>query len=330
MEKLIEQFPANIEEALQIANNASFKSPKNTIKNVVICGMGGSGIGGRLVSNWVLNEIKVPVQCFHDYVTPTYIDENTLVIASSYSGNTEETLIFVEQAKSQGAHIIGVCSGGQLEAFCRTNDLDCIVVPGGNPPRTALAFSLVQLTNILNKLGLISGIALQQIESARQLLVSNNLNIKKEALKLAEFLNTKAVPVFYAETPYEAVLVRAKQQFNENSKVLCWTHVIPEMNHNELVGWGGGDDRFAAVFFDTEDLLARNKKRVEITLEVIVSKTKLLTIKAKGNNQIERSFYLINIVDWASFYLAELNNVDSIEIKIIERLKSELANFSDK
>lgn len=329
MDKLIAAFPTNIEDALLIAKGSTFRSPENPIRNVVICGMGGSGIGGRLVSFWVQNEIRVPVQSFHDYTAPEYIDKHTLVIASSYSGNTEETLFFVEEAREKGAHIIGVCSGGELKDYCFKNQLDCVVVPGGNPPRTALAFSVVQVSNIFIKLGLVSDNILRNIATGKTLIREENKHIREEALKLAEFLKG-TVPVFYATSVYEAVLVRAKQQFNENAKMLCWTHVIPEMNHNELVGWGGGDSRFSAVYFDTNDLLPRNEKRVEITLDVVQSKTKLLTIRAKGNNLVERSVYLIHLVDWASFYLSELNKVDAFEINIIDKLKSELANFQEK
>lgn len=329
MDKLIAAFPKNIEEALLIAEKATFKTPENTIRNVVICGMGGSGIGGRLVSFWVQNEIRVPVQCFHDYSAPAYIDQYTLVIASSYSGNTEETLFFVDEVKEKGAHIIGVCSGGELQEYCTKNNYDCVIVPGGNPPRTALAFSLVQVTNILTKLGLISNTVLSNLASAQHLIEQKLEHIQSEAKTLAAFLKG-TVPVFYATSLYEAVLIRAKQQFNENAKMLCWTHVIPEMNHNELVGWGGGDNRFSAVYFDTKDLLPRNEKRVEITCEVIASKTKLQTIHAEGTNLVERSIYIIHMVDWASFYLSELKQTDAMEIKIIDRLKSELANFEEK
>ncbi len=326
MDKLIADFPNNIEEGLLIAQKSVFKTPNNPIRNVVICGMGGSGIGGRLVSFWVQNEITVPVQCYHDYTAPAFIDKHTLLIASSYSGNTEETLFFVEEARVKGANIIGVCSGGELKEYCQKNQFDCVIVPGGNPPRTALAFSVIQVTNILTKLGMIADTSLQQIASAKQLIEQKNIEIRKEALNLAEFLKG-TVPVFYATSLYEAVLIRAKQQFNENAKMLCWTHVIPEMNHNELVGWGGGDDRFSVVYFNTNDLLPRNEKRVEITCEVVSKKTKLMTINAEGSNLIERSIYLINLVDWASFYLSELTQTDAMEIKIIDRLKSELANF---
>lgn len=326
MDKLIAAFPKNIEDALFIANNTQLKTPNNKILNIVICGMGGSGIGGKLVSLWVAKDLKVPIQIYHDYEVPAYIDENTLVIASSYSGNTEETLFFVEEARLRGSHIIGVCSGGKLQEFCNTHNFEAIIVPGGNPPRTALAFSVTQVSNILVKLGLISDSILTDLASSKVLIESCEATIKQKAKQLAAFIKD-TVPVFYATTPYEAVLTRAKQQFNENSKLLCWTHVIPEMNHNELVGWGGGDNRFSAVYFDTKDLIDRNLKRVEITLEVIEKKAKLLVIEAEGKTAIERSIYIINLVDWSSFYLSEMKQEDAMDIKIIDHLKSELSNL---
>ena len=326
MDKLISAFPQNITEALEIAQKCTFQKPKSNLQNIVICGMGGSGIGGKMVSFWVQDELSVPVTCYHDYTAPAFISAHTLFIASSYSGNTEETLICVEQAREKGAHIIGVCSGGELQTFCAQYGYDCVVVPGGNPPRTALAFSVVQVTNILTKLGLISSESLRSIQASKNLLDAEQETIHAEAKKLANFLNG-TVPVFYAGAKYEAVAVRARQQFNENAKMLCWHHVIPEMNHNELVGWGGGDERFAAVYFNTGDLIPRNQKRVDITFEVIRTKTKVLFLDAKGNDRIERSFYLIHLVDWASFYLAELTATDPIEIKVIDRLKGELASF---
>lgn len=329
MDKLIAAFPDNIREALQIAKNSTFQNPKNEIRQVVVCGMGGSGIGGELVKNWTQNEIKVPVLCYHDYNAPAFIDKQTLVIASSYSGNTEETLMFVEGIQNKGAHIIGVCSGGDLQTLCNKNGYDCIIVPGGNPPRAALAYSIIQVSNILTQLGLISDSILTSFASSKTLIENNIQTIKDKATELAKFLRG-SVPVFYASAAYEAALIRAKQQFNENTKMLCWTNVIPEMNHNELVGWGGGDHRFSAVYFDTNDISIRNKKRADITFEVIASKTNLMTINIAGADLIERSMYLIHIVDWASFILAEMDNTDAMDIKIINRLKSELANIQQK
>ena len=327
MDKLIADFPQNITDALKIAAEFKLKTNPDEIRNIVICGMGGSGIGGKIVSQWVFDEISIPIQICQDYTLPHFIDEFSLVIGSSYSGNTEETLNTIKKAKEKGAKIIGICSGGELKSFCEENNYDCVIVPGGNPPRSALAFSIVQLVNIFVQLGLIDFKFLKQLESARDLIISENGFIKKEAIELAHFLKGK-VGVFYSETKYESIIIRARQQFNENSKLLCWHHVIPEMNHNELVGWGGGDNRFATVFFDTKDLNPRNNKRLEITISDVKKKTDHVRIVSpKGENQIERSIYLTHLVDWSSFYLSELNEVDVMDIKVIDFLKDALSKF---
>lgn len=327
MDKLIAAFPNNMIEALDIASKSSFRKSEIEIKNVLISGMGGSGIGGKIVSLWIQDEIKVPVVLINDYNLPAFVDKHTLVIGSSYSGGTEETLISIEKAHQQGARIIGIGSGGELKAFCDSNGHESVVVPGGQPPRTQLAYSVVQLVNIFSQLGLISASKLDEIRTSRDLIHANNEEIKQKAKVLADFMDHK-VGIFYAGARYEGIAVRARQQFEENSKYLCWHHVIPEMNHNELVGWGGGDDRFAVVFMQTNDLIPRNQKRYEITMEQVKKKTPhVIEIVAKGNTPIERSFYLIHLVDWASFYLSQNNGVDPMDIDVIYYLKDELAKF---
>lgn len=327
MDKLITAFPQNIIEALNIASGMQYKNPKNPIHNVVICGMGGSGIGGKIVSQWIQDEVKIPVSLVHDYDIPAFVNENTLVIACSYSGNTEETLASVKEAINKGSHIIGVCSGGELQEICRKENYDCVVVPGGNPPRSALAFSLVQLVNIFVQLDLISAANLDEIKLAQRLLTDESEEIQRKARGIAEFLFGK-VGVIYSGPNYEAVAIRARQQFNENSKYLCWHHVIPEMNHNELVGWGGGDDRFAVLFLNTGDLNPRNQKRYDISKDIIQKKAAgVMELNAHGNSVIQISLYLIHLVDWASYYLSEMNQVDIMDIKVIDFLKNELSNF---
>ncbi|XOV66738.1 MAG: bifunctional phosphoglucose/phosphomannose isomerase [Fluviicola sp.] len=326
MKALIEAFPANITEALEIAQNSNISGDYGSISNVLICGMGGSGIGGSMVQTWLVDELNVPVAITKDYSIPNFVNENTLVIGSSYSGNTEETLEAVEKSQNKGAKIIGICSGGKLEELCQSNGYDFIKVPGGNPPRTALAYSLVQLLHIFSAIGMASKDRLKEMAAGRDLIMAESETIHTKAKGLAEHLHQK-VGIMYGTTAYDPVLVRARQQFNENSKYLNWHHCLPEMNHNELVGWGGGDRRFAPVFFMTNGNHPRNDKRLEITREKIAQKTSIFEVHAKGNSQIEQSIYLINIVDWASYYLAAMDDIDTIDIAVIDYLKSELSKF---
>lgn len=327
MDKLITEFPQNMLDALEIASKVQLKKPEYGIHNIIICGMGGSGIGGKIVSQWIQDEARIPVYLLNDYSLPAFVDKHTLVIGSSYSGNTEETLACVYKAQKRGSHIIGICSGGEMQRFCESEKLDCIVVPGGNPPRTAVAFSIVQLVNIFVQLGIISETNLKEIKLSHDLLMRELDKIHNKAKEIAAFLDGK-VGVIYSGPEYEAVAVRARQQFNENSKYLCWHHVIPEMNHNELVGWGGGDDRFVVLFLNTQDLIPRNQKRYDISKDIIAQKAAgVMELDALGDSRIQRSFYLIHLVDWASYYLAEMKQVDIMDIKVIDFLKHELANF---
>ena len=326
MKGLIEAFPENLTEALAIANQNPLKKSYPKFNNVLICGMGGSGIGGKLVGSWIADELNIPVNFCQDYRLPNYVDTKTLIIASSNSGNTEETLSATEEGRKKGAAVIGICSGGELESFCNQWNYDCIIIPGGTPPRTALAFSIVQLVHVFGELNLIKSTKLTEFSSAKEVLVSNIDEIHAEAKRLANFINGKEL-IIYSEVKDEGIAIRARQQFNENSKVLCNHHTIPEMNHNELVGWYGGADRYAVLFLNTTDWHPQNNKRLAFSIETIKTNTNhIYTLSAKGDSILERSLYLIHIIDWASLYLAEVNNVDSIYIGVIDNLKHSLQN----
>lgn len=321
MRSLISQFPQNISDAFQIASEVKYQKPVNEIRNIVVCGMGGSGIGAKLAVQWTQDELKIPVTFLQDYYLPNFVDKHSLVIGSSYSGNTEESMETIQHAFTKGAHIVGICSGGKLAAFCKEKGFDCAIVPSGNQPRAAVAFSLIQILNLFFQLELIQGNVLEAVEMGRRLIVSEENEIQEEAKKLAAFLKDKVIAI-YATSAYEAVAIRAKQQFNENGKLLCWQHILPEMNHNELVAWGGGDNRFGALFLETSEEHPQNVKRMQFTKDYLKTRTDFVyTLNAKGNSTVERSIYLINVVDWASFYLSELKGIDVNEILIVEGLK---------
>lgn len=324
MKTLIEEFPENLSEGLEIASQNILIKDYSKFNNVLICGMGGSGIGGKLVESWIKDEINIPINFCQDYSVPNYVNSKTLVIVSSNSGNTEETLSAAWEAYERDAVIIGVCAGGKLQSLCEEWGAECIIVPGGRPPRTTLAFSIIQLTHIFVELELIDASKLLEFSSAKDLLLSNISVIHSEAKELAAFINGKEL-IVYSEAKDEAVAIRARQQFNENSKVLCNHHVIPEMNHNELVGWYGGSDRFGVLFLNTNDWSGQNSKRLNFSIETIKTQTPyIFTLNSKGNSMISRSLYLIHIIDWTSLYLAEKNNIDSVYIAVINDLKASL------
>jgi glucose/mannose-6-phosphate isomerase len=326
MIKFVSKFTQQLEEALEIGKNASLTKSGKTLENVIICGLGGSGIGGKIASQIIEDECNIPVIIHNTYSLPKFVNENTLVIISSYSGNTEETVSALKEAITRNSEIACVSSGGKITDIVKKNNLNIINVPGGNPPRAMLTYSLTQLFFILNNYSLIHSGFDNELINSISLLNSEIENIKFEAKKATERIKNKTI-LIYTDDSFGGVGTRFKQQLNENSKVLAFNHVIPEMNHNELLGWTGGDDSFAAIFLRNISDNERNQFRMEICKEIISGKTKnVVEIFSKGNSTIENTFYLILMTDWISVYLADEYGVDAIEIRVIDRLKNELSN----
>jgi len=327
MYTLIDGFADQLKDAISIGQNAELKSSDKTITSVVITGLGGSGIGGKIVSQLVANEAKVPFSLYNNYDLPAHVGPNTLVIASSYSGNTEETLGALEDALSKGAEVACITSGGRVLEICKEHNLNHIVIPGGNPPRTMLAYSLTQQFYLLSNYGIISNDFETGLNAALNRLSSEKDEIKSAANELAGKLLGKRV-VIYSEAEYEGVGVRFRQQLNENSKELCWHHVFPEMNHNELVGWGGGSDVISVVLFRNKDDNDRTQVRMDLSKGIWNRHTPHINeVWSKGDSMIEKSFYLILLGDWVSYYLAEKKGVDPVEIEVINFLKGELSKI---
>lgn len=326
MKELIANFTQQLSEAISIGEKASFTVPAKEIRNVIITGLGGSGIGGSIISQVTEKEIKVPVQVNKDYFLPGYVNEHTLVIVSSYSGNTEETIQCFEMALKSNAKICCITSGGKVLEMAKKNNCDYVLIPGGNPPRSAIGYSLTQLFFVLHGYKLISDSFKAQMKKSVELLNHEEEHIMSEAYYLAEKLHKK-IPVIYSAANYEGVAVRFREQINENAKMLCWHHVLPEMNHNELVGWTIPNKKLAVVFFRNEDDYKRIQARMNLTKKIIAKYTPyVFEVFSKGSSQLEKVFYLIHFGDWVSWYLSEIRgDVDATEIKVIDYLKGELA-----
>jgi glucose/mannose-6-phosphate isomerase len=220
MKAYIEQFTQQLTEALAISEGIQFDFQKSDIQNIVIAGLGGSGIGGTIVKDLVFTSCPCPIYSCKDYNLPAFVGKNTLVICNSYSGNTEETLHAFEQAKAKGAIIFCISSGGQLIEKAKAHQLPYILVPGGNPPRACLSYSLVQLLAILNKLGFYSGHLTAELKNSIAYLNTNTTAISKEAFGVAEKLVDK-ISALYALDGNEGLVTRFKQQIQENAKVLA-------------------------------------------------------------------------------------------------------------
>ena len=327
MRKYLEGFIEQLKDALSIGEKAQFSIPNKKLRNVLILGVGGSGIGGTVVAKSAFMGAAIPVMTCNDYHIPKYINENTLVIACSYSGNTEETLTALRKCQSKGAEIAAVTSGGDLKRMCEENNYNHFIIPGGNPPRTCLGYSLTGQLYILVKYEILSKTVVEDLKSAIQLLKTNDLAIQQEAETVAENLLGR-IPIVYATDKFEPVSIRFRQQLNENSKELCWHHKFPELNHNEIVGWASGNNNLSVVMFRNDDDYYRTQERMEFMKKVILKKGSTVTeIVSKGSSFIEKVMYLIYLTDWASLFIAEKKQINPVEIKVIDALKNHLATI---
>ena len=325
MYRFIGDFPRNVGDAVEASKSLGLKQAQNTINNVVITGLGGSGIGGKIVSDIVSGSAACPILINNDYTLPAFVNENTLVIACSYSGNTEETLTAVGTAIEKGAEIACLTSGGKLKELAESNGFNLVVVPGGNPPRTTLGTTSPRLFAILKHYGIIDDRYDASLDKVSGYLKQHEFEIQTKAQLMAEGLYT-FTPVIYSDAGYEGVAIRLRQQLNENSKILCWHHVFPEMNHNELVGWVSGNEKIAVIMIRTDDDPERTQTRMDLSLNIFEKYTQHITeVHAKGDDKVIRTYYLIHFIDWLSLYLSEQYGVDSIEIDVIDYLKGELA-----
>ncbi|GAB4252854.1 MAG: bifunctional phosphoglucose/phosphomannose isomerase [Vicingaceae bacterium] len=327
MKALVKAFSDQIQKALTITDLTSLIPNTKTIQNVLIGGLGGSGIGGTIVKQLVKNNANVPIETNKDYDIPNYVDHHTLVIASSYSGNTEETLEMVEKAQKKGAEIVCITSGGKLKEIALKNNYNYIEVPGGIPPRAAFGYTFPQLFYVLKHYGIITVDFKSEFIKANQLIATEEASIQQLALNIAKQLLNKTT-VVYSPAVFEGLTTRFRQQLNENAKELCWNHVVPEMNHNELVGWRRDYNNLAVVFVNDSGIYFRVKKRMEIVKEIVSKYTDtVIDIETKGDTIIQKAIYLIHLFDWISVYLADLKQIDPVEINVINYLKEELGKI---
>jgi len=329
MDQLIERFPAQLVEAMEIGENATILPYDQEINLVYVAGLGCSGIGGDFVAELIREECKIPYLVGKSYSVPAYLNEKTLAIISSYSGNTEETLQALKGIEASGAKIVIVTSGGKLVDIAKEKGYDHILLPGNWPsPRACLGFSFVQQLYIMNKLGFISDKFKKELKASIDLIKFDMDSIKSEAQKIAKQM-FGTIPIIYTTDRMESVAVRLRQQICENAKMLCWHHVIPEMNHNELVGWKDPDKRVSVLFLRNKDDYPRNAIRMDINSKIIGNLCDtVLETYSKGQSLIEKNMYFVHLGDWISWFLSDMRGVDSIEIDVIDYLKGELAKIN--
>lgn len=324
MKKLIEKFVSQCEEALQITKEIKLKS--HDFNKIFITGMGGSGIAGRFVQEISNKYSSTPVIVSNNYTIPSWIDKKCLCIVSSYSGNTDETIAAYENIKLKNANIVAITSGGDLIKRAKKDGFEIIIMPTGWPaPRACLGYSLIFQLYVLIENGVLPSFVFENILTALNLLKNKTLEIKDEAANIAQLLGGYC-PIIYSSSDYEPVALRFRQQLNENSKSLAFNSVIPEMNHNEIAAWVQSYPNVAAIFLKAEDYLPQINKRIAVTKEILIDHVDvMIELEAIGLNFIERLFYLVHLTDWISYYLAESQNIDAMNISNIDFLKLKLS-----
>jgi glucose/mannose-6-phosphate isomerase len=327
MNDYINDFTKHLSGAIEIGENTNLKLSAKKFDHVLICGLGGSGIGGTIVNDIVSPKALTSITINKGYGIPNFVNENTLVIVSSYSGNTEETLSALEKCQAKSAEIAIITSGGVLKNIAEDRDYNKLIIPAGHPPRAMFGYAFTELFFLLNHYRIIDGGFKAEFENAVNLLNSEKTDIQKNALELAKKMYKKT-PVIYVGNGFEGVAIRFRQQINENSKMLCWHHVVPEMNHNELLGWRTNVNDLSVVFLRNHSDYKRTQIRFDINKKVVSKYTKnVYEMWSKGSSVIENTLYHINFGDWVSWYLSEMNGVDAIEIDVINFLKEELSKI---
>ncbi|MBI5402896.1 MAG: bifunctional phosphoglucose/phosphomannose isomerase [Ignavibacteriae bacterium] len=333
-------FPLQVKEALKIAGKHDLKSfKKKGIGNIIISGLGGSAIGGDLFRSYTQYDIKVPVMVNRNYTLPEFADKKTLVIISSYSGNTEETIAAYKQAIEAKCKIICITSGGEIKKIAKKNKHHCLIIPGGLQPRCALGYSFFSLLTVFVKLGLVND-RKEEIKETLKILEEGreeftNLNPENNvALKVAIEIRNKLPVVYSSSDVLDVVNLRWRGQISENAKILAYGNVYPEMNHNELVGWKLNADilkKIVVIFLKDPADNERVKLRMNITLDIIKEYAgNIITLESNARGKLARIFDLIYLGDWVSFYLAALNEVNPTPVKAISYLKTELEKIAIK
>ena len=314
----IKNFPKHIEDSLKDLKDHNLKLEE--ISKVVIAGMGGSAIAGLILKD-LFPEMDIVVE--RNYFPNTTIDEHTLVIVCSYSGNTEETLSYYDYAVRLTDHAMVLTTGGELLKKAKLDNIFYHLLPKGYPPRSALGFSLTFLISIFDKEG-VSNIDIDCLKTFSKEAATK----KSEVYALAKKIH-KTMSIIVTEEDLSSIGFRLKSQLNENSKILSYNITIPEMNHNEIIGWENKniDKKFFSMIW-IHIGWPKNVERMKITNEILskkVSHVAHLTIPDKVPKNLTSLFFLINYIDWLSYWCGILNDVDIDAVKSIDLLKKKIS-----
>jgi glucose/mannose-6-phosphate isomerase len=323
--------PRQIREGWVLGRSAKLPRLPKTPEHLVVCGMGGSAIGGDLLAGYLAPAFPIPIAIVRGYEVPGFVGPRSVVIAVSYSGTTEETLTAVAHAERAGAVVFAIASGGTLAQAAKRAG---VVVPGGLAPRAALGYLMLPALAALERWELAEPCA-KDVEEAAHVLEEiaaecgpDVPTLRNPAKRLAEQLAGR-IPAVYAASPgLEAAARRWKCQFNENSKTLATWATFPELNHNETVGWGAPAAlaaHFTVVMLLDGTEAPRLARRVRLTSDLALGPAAgVHEVRARGKGRLSRLLSLVLIGDLVSIYLAYLRGVDPAPVEIIDAIKQGL------
>lgn len=323
--------PSEAEFDVDIWNEDNDHRP---IFNVVVAGMGGSALAAMIVKVWLKEQLKVPFEVLRSYDIPAYVGENTLVIASSYSGNTEETLSALEQAEVKGAQIAIIAASGQLIDTAESYRIAHVVLPQDLQPRMAVIYNLRALVGLLANFEVVGRDKLDEIKAVAGWLKfeseqwQGDVPTEKNYAKQLAFEAVGKTPVFYGGTLTAPVAYKWKISWNENAKNVAFWNEYPEFNHNEFLGWTSHPVEKPFAIFDLVSSFEHPQilKRFEISDKLLSGKRpKATVINLAGDSLIGQMLWGSILADFVSIYVAILNNVDPTPVHLIEKLKQELA-----
>ena len=323
--------PEHLRDALWRVESAGLQT-RDSARGLVVAGMGGSAIGGALARSALGDRATRPIAVSRSYELPGWTTADTMVLCASYSGDTEETLACYEAAGAIGAPRVVVTTGGRLAEAARADGVPVIPLPGGFQPRAAVGYMTVAALEVAAVCGAGDSVRAEvdvTADHVERLVADWGPDGPEDNLpkSLARGL-ADSVPQIAGAGLTSAVAYRWKCQINENSKLPAFAHELPELDHNEIVGWSGAPDlaRFSAVFLDDADLHPRARQRIELTRDLIEPAAAFAcVVQTQGESATERLLSLVLLGDLVSLYLAVLRGVDPGPVEAIERLKEELA-----
>ena len=328
----IKDLPTQVRDAWKIASAATLPPAYADVRNITVTGMGGSAIGGDLAAALLADELKIPMAIHRDYGVPAYVGRDSLVIASSYSGNTEETLSAFDAAKQRGARILALTTGGKVAELAKASGYPLVTFSYKAQPRAALGYSLGLVLGCLVRLGLVRDLK-SDVDAALTDLATLEERVHEgartnDAKKLAIDLHGR-IPFAYGAGVMGVMARRVKGQFNENAKNWSAFDVMSELNHNAVVGFPHppiAREALTVLLLRSDRDNPRHKIRFDVTAELLDrANIRHTTLRFSGQSMLSEVLQMTLFTDYVTFYLALLNGADPSEVRSIDHLKDRLA-----